>query len=204
MNILVTGFDPFGGEETNPSWEAVKRLPDTIQGAEVRKLQLPTIFSQAAAKVQAELEKEEVDVVLSVGQAGGRAAMTPELIGINYMQARIPDNAGEQPNGAIVEGGEDGLFSTLPVEKIVEELKNANIPAELSFSAGSFVCNHVLYSTLHYIRKQGIKTRAGFIHVPFLPEQAAKQKRASASMSLEQIVRGLEIAIKTTIDLHSQ
>ena len=145
-----------------------------------------------------------MDVVLSVGQAGGRAAMTPELIGINYMQARIPDNAGEQPNGAIVEGGEDGLFSTLPVEKIVEELKNANIPAELSFSAGSFVCNHVLYSTLHYIRKQGIKTRAGFIHVPFLPEQAAKQKRASASMSLEQIVRGLEIAIKTTIDLHSQ
>ena len=189
--LLITGFDPFGGEQINPSWEAVKELPDPIGEYQIIKLQIPTVFGVAAAKVMAAAEELKPDVILSVGQAGGRKAVTPEVVGINLQEAGIPDNTGNQPvNIPVVAGGPDGYFSTVPVRDMVNAIRSADIPAALSYSAGAFVCNDVLYTLLH--RFHGTGTRVGFIHVPFLPEQAAA---GQPSMEQAQIVQALILAI---------
>ena len=190
--LLITGFDPFGGERINPSWEAVKLLPETIGEYALTKMQIPTVFGQAAEAVLAAARDLSPDVILSVGQAGGRNAVTPEVIGINLREAGIPDNMGNRPvNTPVIAGGPDACFATVPVREMVKSITSAGLPAALSFSAGAFVCNDVLYTLLHHYR--GTDTRVGFIHVPFLPEQA---KENVPSMALSQIVSGLTAAIE--------
>lgn len=190
--LLITGFDPFGGECINPSWEAVRLLPETIGAFSLTRLQIPTVFGHAAEKVLAAAKELRPDVILSIGQAGGRKAITPEVIGINLREAAIPDNAGSQPvNTPVIEGGPDACFATVPVREMVKGITGAGLPAALSYSAGAFVCNDVLYTLLHHYR--GTATRVGFIHVPFLPEQA---KENVPCMTLEQIVCGLTAAIE--------
>ena len=190
--LLITGFDPFGGETVNPSWEAVRLLPERIGEYDLTKLQIPTEFSRASEAVLMAAEALQPDAILCVGQAGGRAGITPEVVGINLREARIPDNGGAQPvNEPVVKNGPAAYFATLPVREMVKALSDRGIPASLSYSAGAFVCNDVLYSVLH--RYSGTRTLAGFIHVPFLPEQA---KEGVASMALETIAAALEIAIE--------
>ena len=186
--LLITGFDPFGGERINPAWEAVKRLPDSIGEYELCKLEIPTVFSKAAETVLEKAAEYCPDVILSVGQAGTRSAVTPERIAVNIRDARIPDNAGNQPRGEFcAEDGPAAYFSTVPVAAMAEAICAAGIPGTVSNSAGAFVCNDTLYLLLH--RFAGSSTRVGFVHVPWLPEQG------SPSLPLEQTVRGLEAAI---------
>ena len=186
--LLITGFDPFGGESINPSWEAVRLLPKTIGDFELCKLQIPTVFSLAAETVLKKAEEIRPDVIICVGQAGGRAAVTPERIGINVRDARITDNAGTAPKDEpIVPGGPDGYFSTLPVKAMIAAINEAGLPGAISNSAGTFVCNDVLYTLLHHYR--GTSIRCGFIHVPFLPQQG------TPSLALEDTAKALEAAI---------
>ena len=186
--LLITGFDPFGGESVNPSWEAVKLLPDTVGDYQLHKLQIPTVFGLAPQKVLEAARAIEPDVIISVGQAGTRDSVTPERIGINMRSARIADNAGRIPvEESIVPGGPDGLFSTLPVAAMVDAIRAANLPTTISNTAGTFVCNDTLYSLLHHY--QGTPVRCGFIHVPWLPEQG------TPNLTLEHTVQALIAAI---------
>ena len=190
-HLIITGFDPFGGASINPAWEAVSRLPDTVGGYRLTKLQIPTVFGQAAEQVLAAAGSDGPDVSLCVGQAGGREAVTPERVAINCMDARIPDNAGNQPREAsVIPGGPDGIFSTVPVRDMAEAIEEVGIPGKVSNTAGTFVCNDTLYRRLHHYA--GTAVRVGFIHVPHLPEQA---KAGGASMPLEDIIQGLSAAI---------
>ena len=186
--LLITGFDPFGGETINPSWEAVKLLPEVIGEYEVHKMEIPTIFGLAAKTVLDKAAEVRPDVILCVGQAGGRNGVTPERIGINIRNARIPDNAGnQQVEEIIVPGGPDGLFSTVPTAKMAQAIQDAGLPGAVSNSAGTFVCNDTLYLLLHHYA--GTAVRVGFIHVPYLPQQG------TPNMPLEQIVQALTAAI---------
>lgn len=172
MRILVTGFDPFGGESVNPAFEAVKLLPDTIAGAEIIKLEIPTVFSKCGPAVEAGIEKYNPDVVVNVGQAGGRSCVTIEKVAINLAEARIPDNAGEQPRDAAIQAdGKNAYFSLLPVNAIVQNIRAHGLPCHVSYSAGTYVCNAVMYEVLYMIEKKYQNMRAGFIHVPFASEQ---------------------------------
>ncbi|WP_073997915.1 pyroglutamyl-peptidase I [Anaerococcus urinomassiliensis] len=198
MKILVTGFDPFGGEETNPAIESVKRIDDNIEGAEVIKLEIPTVFHKASDVVEAKIKEVKPDVILSVGQAGGRYGITVERVAINEDDARIEDNEGNQPiDVKIREDGAPAYFASLPIKAMVEEIKKENIPASVSNSAGTFVCNHIMYQDLYLAEKYG-DIKAGFIHVPFLTEQVL-DKPNTASMSLDDIVRGLNAAIRAIV-----
>lgn len=186
--LLITGFDAFGGQSINPSWLAVSQLPDRIGAYELRKLQIPTVFGAAAARVLEAAEEFRPHVILCVGQAGGRGAVTPERIAVNIRDARIPDNAGNQPSGEFVApDGPAAYFATVPVQEMAQAIRDARIPGTVSNSAGAFVCNDVLYTLLH--RYAGTETRVGFIHVPYLPQQG------SPSLPLEQTVAALEAAI---------
>lgn len=190
-HLLITGFDPFGGESVNPAWEAVRRLPDTVGDYRLTRIQIPTRFALAAETVLAAAEADNPDVILCVGQAGGRSAVTPERIAINLNDARIPDNGGYQPTEQPIDpDGPDGIFATVPVSAMARAIRDAGISGQVSLSAGAFVCNDTLYRLLrHY---EGTDTRVGFIHVPFLPEQA---KEGIPSMTLDQIIAGLTAAI---------
>lgn len=190
--LLITGFDPFGGDTINPSWEAVRLLPDVIGGYEVTKMEIPTVFEAGAQKVLDKAAEIAPDVIICVGQAGGRMAVTPEVIGINLREARIADNAGNQPtNVSVVLGGPAAYFATVPVRDMVKAIGELDIPASLSYSAGAFVCNDVLYTLLN--RYDGTGTLIGFIHVPYLPEQAGEK---FFSLPLEKIRDALEAAVK--------
>ena len=190
--LLITGFDPFGGETINPSWESVKLLPDKIGDYSLTKLEIPTVFKNGAQKILDLAKTLCPDVIICVGQAGGRKGVTPEVVAINLIDANIPDNIGYKPINERILDGENAYFSTLPVQEMVENIKIANIPSSLSYSAGAFVCNEVLYTLLHHYN--GTNVKVGFIHVPFLPEQA---KDGVFSLPLEDIVTALKIAIET-------
>ena len=195
MNILVTAFDPFGGEKINPAQQAVERLADTIGEAKIHKLIVPTVFGKAAENVIEEMNKLRPDAVVCVGQAGGRKSVTPERVAINVMDANITDNIGQQPvDEVIVADGPAAYFSTLPVKKMVQVIRDAGLPGDVSNSAGTFVCNSLLYSVLHHAATNMPQTRAVFVHVPYIPEQTVG-KEGVASMSLEDIVRALSAAI---------
>ena len=188
--LLITGFDPFGGESINPAWEAVKLLPEVIGGYKLAKLDIPTVFGVAAQTVIDKASEISPDVIISVGQAGGRNAVTPEMIGINLRFASIPDNMGAVPQDIpIADDGLAAYFSTLPVRAMAKAICDAGLPGAVSYSAGSFVCNDVLYSLLRHF--EGSDIRVGFIHVPFLPEQT----KDKPSLSLEQTVAALTAAI---------
>lgn len=196
MNILVAAFDPFGGEKINPALEAVKSLDDTIGDHQITKLEIPTVFHKAKQVIEQELEQQNYDAVLVIGQAGGRFELTPERIGINVDDARIPDNEKNQPiDQSIQAEGEAAYFSNMPVKRMVEAIKEAGVPARLSNTAGTFVCNHILYQ-LGYIQATRFSNiRFGFIHVPYVPEQVT-DKPNQPSMSLETMVKGLTAAIR--------
>ena len=197
MKILITGFDPFGGETVNPAYEAVKLLPDTIAGAEIIKLEVPTRFHRAGAVLEDAMQRHKPDAVICVGQAGGRAAITPEKVAINLMDGRIPDNAGYQPvDVPIREGGETAYFTSLPVKAMVQRMRDAGIPAAVSYTAGTYVCNYLLYTLLYLIDKKYPNVRGGFIHVPYAMEQVINKPLGTPSMDLCQIARGLETAVE--------
>ena len=190
-HLLITGFDPFGGDTVNPSWEAVSRLPDTVGNYRLTKLQIPTVFAVAAETVLAAAAQDAPDVILCVGQAGGRDAVTPERIAINMASAKKPDNAGNQPVEApILPGAPDGMFSTVPVYAMAGAIAAAGLPGKISNTAGTFVCNDTLFRLLHHYA--GTPVRVGFIHVPWLPEQA---KEGAPSMALDDIIAALTAAV---------
>ena len=205
--ILVTGFEPFGGEKINPAWEAVKALPQSIGGVQGIKLQVPVEFGTGAQKIINKLEEERPDIVLCVGQAGGRSKITPEFVGINWAHARIPDNAGKQPlMQRIIDDAPDAYFATLPVNTMVAAMNQENIPATVSYTAGTYVCNDVMYQVLHALATRFPKTRGTFLHVPFATEQVAEknvQTREGShqvpSMPLEMMTLGLEVALEAAL-----
>ena len=203
MKILVTGFDPFGGEKINPALETIKRLPDTILGAQIIKLEIPTVVGKSLAKIAEAVEKENPDVVLSIGQAGGRSEITVERIGINIDDCRIPDNEGNQPiDEPVVKGGPAAYFVTVPIKAIVENIKAHNIPASISNTAGTFICNHVCYGVAHLAAQRtttGKPMKSGFIHIPFLPEQVIGKPALTPSMSLETIISGITHALEAIV-----
>ena len=187
--LLITGFDPFGGQSINPAWQAVQKLPDQVGEYVLCKLGIPTVFGVAAETVLETAAKFQPDVILCIGLAGGRDAVTPERIAVNIRDARIPDNAGNQPAGEfVVADGPAAYFATVPVARMAQAIRDAGIPGTVSNSAGAFVCNDTLYALLHHYT--GTVTRVGFIHVPNLPEQG------SPSMSLDDIVTALTAAIQ--------
>ena len=188
--LLITGFEPFGGESVNPSWEAVCRLPSEIGGYELEKLLLPVVFGKAAEETMKKAEEISPEAIICIGQAGGRDAITPELVGINLRYASIPDNNGCQPKDEpIISGGENACFSTLPVRKIAEAINAAGVPSRVSYSAGAYVCNDLLYTLLAHYKNTDVKV--GFIHVPYSTEQ-----NKEPSMDIDTIVKGLAVAIE--------
>ncbi|MCQ8211997.1 pyroglutamyl-peptidase I [Cetobacterium somerae] len=196
MKVLITGFDPFGGESINPAWEAVKAMKDSIDGIEVIKLQIPTVFKKSAEKLFAGIEEHKPDAVICIGQAGGRYDMSVERVAINMDDGRIPDNEGYQPiDTPVYEDGENAYFATLPIKGIVEEIKSAKIPASVSNTAGTYVCNHIMYSLLYYISKNNLNIKGGFIHVPYITEQVVDKKNMPY-MEVTTITKALECAIQ--------
>ena len=196
MKLLLTGFDPFGGEKINPALEVVKQVEDQIANVQISKLEIPTVFEQSAAKIYQAIKEEQPDVVLNVGQAGGRYGITPERVAINLNDARIPDNQGQQPSEQLIhKNGQTAYFTQLPVKKIVAVIQAQGIPSYVSTTAGTFVCNHVMYQVQYLIDKKFPNLKGGFIHLPYLPQQAAKLKNMP-SLSLADDVRGLTAAIK--------
>lgn len=196
--VLLTGFEPFNGEPVNPAWEAVQAL-DGWQADDLRVLvrQLPCVFIQAPKELRAAIDLLKPDVVICVGQAGGRAELSIERVAINVDDAPLADNRQAQPiDQPVVAGAPAAYFSTLPIKAIVAALRKSGIPASVSQTAGTFVCNHVFYALMHHVAETGARglMQAGFIHVPYLPEQAARHPGA-ASMGLAQIVEGLKIAV---------
>lgn len=201
MKILVTGFEPFGGEERNPSWEAVSRLPEQIGGADIVKKRLPVEYRLCGECLEELVERERPDVVLCVGQAGGRSKLTPEFVALNVMDAQAPDNAGVSYGGErIVQGGPIAYEATVPVREMVRRLDEAQIPAKLSYSAGAFVCNSLMYWALHLAATKYPDMRAGFIHIPFDEVQAAGKPYEKPFMPLEMTVRGLALCVEVCAD----
>ena len=199
MKILVTGFDPFGGEPINPAIESVKRLPDNIAGAEIIKLEIPTVRKKSLEKIEKAINEHNPDVILSIGQAGGRFDISIERVGINLDDFRIPDNEGNQIiDEPVFPDGENSYFVKLPVKAMVQNVQKNNIPASVSYTAGTFVCNHVLYGFLYLIEKKYKGKKSGFIHIPFLPQQVI-DKRNMPSMELNTIVKGLTAAIEAIV-----
>ncbi|HAS8566262.1 pyroglutamyl-peptidase I [Vibrio vulnificus] len=196
--ILVTGFEPFGGESLNPSLELVKVLTQKERtNIEIIGCQVPVVRHQSISTVIEAIEQHEPELVFMIGQASGRAAITPERVAINLDDYRIEDNAGHQPvDEPIIATGPAAYFSTLPVKAITHALQQAGIPCQLSHSAGTFVCNHLFYGIQHYLQARPI--RSGFIHIPLLPEQASASNQPS--MSLETLARGLEMMIMTCLE----
>ena len=194
--ILLTGFDPFGGETVNPSWEAARALHGRrVGGHQIVARQLPTEFAGSLRVLKAAMRELKPAIVLGVGQAGGRAQLSLERVMINLQDARIPDNAGAQPiDEPVINGAPAAYFSTLPLNTMLAALHDAGIPATISHSAGTYVCNHIAYAMLHFAAKtRGV--RAGFIHIPYLPAQAARLL-AAASMAQADVERGLLIALR--------
>lgn len=200
MKILVTGFDPFGDERINPAIEVVKRLPEEINQAQVLKLEIPTVFGKSAEVLKMAMEKEQPDYVLNIGQAGGRFGLTLERVAINLDDALIPDNEGNQPIDTVIQAdGEQAYFSQLPIKAMVSAIKKEGLPASISNTAGTFVCNHIMYQSIYLTHTVFPYAKAGFMHVPFLNKQVV-ERNATASMSLEDILKGTIIAISTIVD----
>lgn len=204
MKLLVTGFDPFGGEKINPAWEAVKELPDTILGSEVIKLEIPTVFNKSAEVVKEAINKYQPDVVLNIGQAGGRFGVTPERVAINMDDARIPDNEGNQPIDEVIQkNGTPAYFTQLPIKAMVEGVKSAGYPASVSNTAGTFVCNHIMYQVQYLIATEFPNVKGGFIHVPYIHEQVVS-KPSMPSMSISDISKALEATLVKIVELKDQ
>ncbi|MDM0069776.1 pyroglutamyl-peptidase I [Variovorax sp. J31P207] len=201
MNVLLTGFEPFDRETVNPSWEAVRALDGWRQGgAVVHARRIPCVFGVALRALDAAIDELQPQLVLAVGQAGGRSEFTPERVAINVDDGRIGDNAGHQPiDQPVVAGAPAAYFSTLPIKAMVRDLRAAGIPAAVSNSAGTFVCNHLFFGLMHRAATRPVPgMRAGFIHVPYLPEQVARLP-GQPSMALATVVAALRVSIATAL-----
>ncbi|MBQ8655127.1 MAG: hypothetical protein IJ507_09335 [Clostridia bacterium] len=187
MKILITGFEPFGGDSVNPSWEAVRLLPDSVDGAQLHRVQLPVVFGECGERLAAEAQAYQPDVVILCGVAGNRTEVTPELLAVNWRMGSIADNAGVQYTGQKIDpAGPDAIMTDLPVTAMVEDMKQAGLPAKLSLSAGAYVCNDLYYAAMQGQKKGGY--RALFIHVP-----------PTTALCTEETARALEICLRTAI-----
>lgn len=201
MTILVTGFEPFGDQTINASWEVASRLPSEINGVKIIVMQLPVVYHKSIAAIAKTLEGDNtITDVIMLGEAGGRTRISIEMIGVNMDDASIPDNAGVLHQGTpIYEQGSDAYFATIPVKKIVEHLvTKQQVPAYSSWSAGQFLCNHVLYGVLHMNHANNRKTRAGFVHLPYTCAQGAAANLAGLPTS--EMVRGIESLLAYLVD----
>lgn len=195
MKVLVTGFEPFGGESVNASLEAVRALPSRVGLLDVHTACLPTSYARALGALEAAIDESDPKIVLCVGEAGDRAALCVERVAVNLQDARISDNDGAQPEDVpVIAGGPAAYLATLPVRAAVAALRAAELPAEVSMSAGTFVCNHVFYGLMDLAALRGQPFIAGFVHVPRLPQQRDNAK----AMALEDIVRGLTIVLEAS------
>jgi len=195
MKILITGFEPFDNEPINPAWEAVKMLPNQIDGHQVVKKMLPCVFVKAGDVLDACIEEVQPDFVFCIGQAGGNANLQVEKVGINLMDGRIADNEGYQPIDAVIkEDGDTAYFSNLPVKAIVAAIRQAGIPASVSYTAGTYVCNYILYVTMYLIAKKYPHIKGGFMHIPYAVEQGIGKDASMPTMAIPTIARGIEAA----------
>lgn len=207
MQVLLTGFEPFEGARINPSWEAVRtlegwRFEAAGQAVQVHARRMPCAFGAALVALDAALAELQPQCVIAVGQAGGRSAFTPERVAINVDDGRICDNAGCQPiDEPVVAGAPAAYFSSLPLKAIVQAVRAAGLPAEVSNSAGTFVCNHLFYGLMHRLAQpdaQARGVRGGFIHIPYLPEQAAGLPGPPPALALADAVAALRIAVQVS------
>ena len=212
--VLITGFDPFGGEKINPALEAVKRVQDKIGDLEIVKLEvptvfyksidtvaIPTVFQKGPDAVYEAIQENQPNFVLCIGQAGGRSQVTPEWVGINFRNARIADNEGNQPlQTSVVENGPEAYFTMLPVFRMVEKMKENGIPASVSYTAGTYVCNDVMYSVLHYCHTEFKDVKGGFMHVPFATEQTVNQPAGTPGMNLKDIAKAIELSVEAMLE----
>ena len=200
MKVLITGFTPFGGEDINPAYEAVKNLEDMINGAQIIKREISTVFHKSIDELDKLIEIESPDLVICVGQAGGRFDITLERVAINVDDARIADNEGNQLiDEKIYKDGENAYFSSLPIKAMVRRIREGGIPASISNTAGTFVCNHLMYGLLYLIHNKYPNIRGGFIHVPYSTGQVISKSNV-ASMSIEDITKGLNLAIEAALE----
>ena len=196
MKVLLTGFEPFGQEKVNPSWETVKAFPELREDVEVLKICLPVSFQKAVTMLEQAVDDYRPDVVLSIGQAGGRCAVEVERVAINMVDSKKPDNDGYQPQGCQLRAdAPNAYFSNLPLKRLVEAIQNEGIPAAISNSAGLYVCNSVFYTAMHLVYSKYPNMQAGFIHVPYLPSQVVG-KNKQPSMSTETTVQALIAVIQ--------
>ncbi|MFD1673541.1 pyroglutamyl-peptidase I [Alicyclobacillus fodiniaquatilis] len=199
-NILITGFEPFGGEVVNPSWEVARHLDErSLEDAYViHAVQLPTAFHAAKMALELAIDRLLPEVIVCLGEAGGRAQLTPERVAINVMDASIPDNEGDRPiDEPIDEAGPVAYWSTLPIKAMVTAMRAANVPAAVSNTAGTYVCNSTFYALMHYVSAQKLHTRAGFIHVPYMPEQTLA--RSAPALPVETMVKGIIVALQAVV-----
>lgn len=197
IKILITGFEPFGGESVNPAYEAVKLLPDMAGDIQIVKMEIPTVFGEAGKVVETGILQHQPDAVICVGQAGRRADIGVERVAINLAEASIPDNAGNQPMDVKVqEDGDTAYFATIPVKAMVKNIKDHGIPASISYTAGTYVCNSVMYDLLYLIDRKYPSIRGGFIHVPYATEQGVGKPVGTATMELSTISKALLYALE--------
>ena len=200
MKILLTAFEPFDGSPVNSGEKSVALVQGTIKGAEVVKVLLPTEFKGSTEALHKALTEHKPDAVLCIGQAGRRMEIDLERVAINIDDGRIPDNAGFQPKGKkIFTDGDAAYFATLPIEQMVERICAAGIPAIVSNSAGTYVCNHIMYALLYYLAKEFPQTKGGFMHVPALPEQVVGKVPLMPSMSKETIADAITTALEAMV-----
>jgi pyroglutamyl-peptidase len=198
MTVLLTGFEPFAGEQTNPSADIARALDgEVIEGHSVIGVVLPCVFGNATTRLNEHLSRVDPALVICLGLAGGRASISMERVAINLDDARIPDEAGQQPRDrAVIEAGPAAYFSSLPVKAMTRALSDAGLPAEVSHTAGTFVCNHVFYGLMHALTERS-QTRGGFVHVPFATEQGARH--GAAGLAIEEQIRGVRLAIAAAL-----
>lgn len=200
VQVLITGFAPFGGEKINPAWEAVEILPDQIEGANIVKAQLPVLFGRGAEVLAQLVAVHRPEITICVGQAGGRAAVGVERVAVNLRDAAMPDNSGNAPaDEPIMADGPAAYFSNLPTRAMAEAIRAQGIPAVLSYSAGTYVCNDVMYHLLYWIDKRWPQMQGGFIHVPYDISQAAGKPSPPPSLPVPVIARALEAAIGAAV-----
>lgn len=201
MKVLITGFDPFGGEQINPAYEAVKQLPDIIAGAEIIKLEIPTAFVRSIRVVEEAIRKYQPDIVINVGQAGGRSCVTIEQTAVNLADARIPDNDGDQPVDQLLQqDGENAYFTTLPIHAMVKRIREGGLPCFVSYTAGTYVCNAIMYKVQYLIHRHNWPIRVGFIHVPYICQQVVDKPNGTPCMSLTDIAKSLAYAVEATVE----
>lgn len=201
MKVLITGFEPFGGETINPAFEAIKLLEDTIDGAIIIKKVIPTVFKKSIKILEELIDEIKPTIVICVGQAGGRTKISVERVAINISDGIIPDNDGYQPiDEVIYAGGADGYFTNLPIKRMVRLMNENDIPSEISNTAGTYVCNHIMYGLMHIINIKHPTIKGGFIHVPFMNNQVIKKKNI-ASMNINDISAGIKYGIIGAINM---